>query len=113
MTNTLSHAQNRHYRRIANRYEPQGKQSGQPISGELTPAEKAHKARRHMRRLEILKERVKSLQMAHLELSSRLRELEQGGEDCKSAAKAMRQRVQDTNERLIEAGKALQKLTEK
>ena len=111
MTNTLSHAQNRHYRRIANRYEPQGKQSGQPIAGELTPAEKAHKARRHMRRLEIVKGRIKELSYHEMELSKLLREMEQGG--MEEGARLAKPRLGVIKARLSEAVASLQKLTAK
>lgn len=56
-----THAQNRHYRRIANRNMPNNAASGTPIPGALTSTEIAHKARRRLRRFSILKQRVHDL----------------------------------------------------
>ena len=67
-----THAQNRLYRRIANRYEPTGTQVGTPIPGALTETEVAHKARRRSNRAVILKSRIHDI-LAAQELATNIK----------------------------------------
>jgi len=69
----MTHAKNRFIRRIENRNYPNGHSSfGLPISGALTDAEIAHKARRRSRRIEKCNRDMKELPSLIYSLESKI-----------------------------------------
>ena len=99
----MTHAQNRRERREQNKKLGENNpQFGQPIEGELSPVELAHKERRFKQRRRICKMQLNDVSNRILQLEDKLKSIKENSEDAQTLRTLTQAALKATQARLVE-----------